>query len=159
ALRARLRARHALELTFGCTADRAGRDAIAVEALDLARASGDPAALAHALYARQLALGINELPSLWTETAEVAQRGGETDLALAPLAWKTGEALQIGDMAGFDAAVAAHAALAGTAMHRTSALNQIVWRGVRAIYDGRFADAEGLVGETPRRFEPPQIAS
>lgn len=159
AQRSRLLARHALELTLGCSGDRALLESTSARALDLARESGDEAALAHALYARQLALGVGHLPSLWTKAAELAERAGEIDLALAALAWKTGEALQVGDMAGFDVAASEHAALAGTALHRTAALNQIVWRGIRAIYDGRFADAEGVIGEIPRRFEPPQVAS
>jgi hypothetical protein len=61
-------------------------------------------------------------------------------------------------MQGFDAAIADHARIAGGALHRTSALSQIVWRGVRAIHEGRFDAAEGVIGEIPRRFEPPQVS-
>lgn len=159
ALRSRLASRLALELTFGHAPDLEAREAVSARALALARESGDEAALAHALYARQLAQGIDHIPSTWSESAERAARAREIDLALAAFAWKAGEALQLGDLAGFDEAVAAHAAVASTALHRTAALNQLIWRSLRAVFDGSFADFERLNAEVPLRFAAPQHAA
>ena len=162
ALQVRLLARLVLEHTLGGSRDREARETGSAAALARAREVGDDAAIAHALYARRLAMDI--APDLdaqqadWSEAAMRAERAGEIDLALASLAWHAGDRLQASDMQGFDAAIAAHARVAGGALHRTSALSQIVWRGLRAIHEGRFGDAEGVIGEIPRRFEPPQVS-
>jgi predicted ATPase/DNA-binding CsgD family transcriptional regulator len=146
-LRARVLARLARALLFTPQADR--RLALSEQAIELARRLGDPATLAAVLYDRHLAIwgperaGVaGERLAAATELVRLAERVGDRAMALRGRGLRRADLLELGDLAGFDADLAA-------AEQTAAELRQLHYRwqlplshAVRATLAGRFAEAE-----------------
>ena len=149
ALRATLLAKLADALVYARDWDRT--DALTREAIELARASGDPAALIAALSARSLAIfrpaTLDERLAVADELIAVGEAHGASDGVLAGYTWAITTRLERGDRASVDDLAdrferAAQASrqphqLWGCALHQT----------LLALLDGRIDDAERLAGE------------
>jgi DNA-binding CsgD family transcriptional regulator/tetratricopeptide (TPR) repeat protein len=144
ALRARLLARLAQALYYDEDSER--RSELSRQAVETARRSEDQGALAAVLSARHVALwGPDDLAER-TEAAEeilrLAETAGDRELALRGHAWLVADRLERGDLAGVDREMAAHAELAQELRQPAQMWDAAVWRGMRAILEGRFDDAE-----------------
>jgi DNA-binding SARP family transcriptional activator/tetratricopeptide (TPR) repeat protein len=148
-LRARLFARLALELYYSDQPER--RLALSEQAVELARALGDPRTLATCLDARHYALwrpeNVNERLEVAAELREIAEQTGDPELELEGAGWTVVDLLELGDVHGADIQIAAASKLA-------EALQRPIWlwwtallRCTRAQLDGRFDEAERLADE------------
>jgi DNA-binding SARP family transcriptional activator/tetratricopeptide (TPR) repeat protein len=149
-LRARLLARVALELYYSGDPER--RMALSEEAVDLARALGDPRTLAACLDARHYALwrpeNVNERLEVAAELRRVAEETGDPELELEGAGWTVVDLLELGDVQGADVQIAAASKLA-------EALQRPIWlwwtsllRCARAQLLGQFDEAERLADAT-----------
>jgi hypothetical protein len=146
-LRARLLARLARALMFTPQVDR--RLALSEQAVQMARRLGDPATLAAVLYDRGLAIWGTEQEvvareglAATTEVVELAERLGDRAMALRGRGLRRNHLLELGDLAGFDADLAA-------AEQTAEQLRQLHYhwqlplaRATRALLAGRFTEAE-----------------
>jgi hypothetical protein len=148
-LRARLLARIALELYYSDDPER--RLALSEQAVDLARALGDPRTLAVCLDARHYALwrpeNVNERLEVAAELRQVAEETGDPELELEGAGWTVVDLLELGDVQGADVQIAAATKLA-------EALQRPIWlwwsallRCTRAQLVGDFEEAERLADE------------
>ena len=148
-LRARLQARLAHALLF--SDQRARRSALADEAVELARATGDDAALAAALYAWSIvhAMAGNYERRLGAadELLAVGRRCGVAEIEASAAHFHAHLMAEAGDFAAFDVDVAACEALARRLHDATWLWTSLVHRAMRATMQGRFADAEALGDE------------
>jgi DNA-binding NarL/FixJ family response regulator len=146
-LRARVLARLATALLFAPQAER--RLALSEDAVQMARRLGDPTTLAAVLYDRHLAIWgperaevAGERLAAATELVDLAERIGDQAMALRGRVLRRADLLELGDLAGFNADLAA--------AERTAAeLRQLHYRwqlplahATRATLAGRFAEAE-----------------
>jgi DNA-binding CsgD family transcriptional regulator len=152
-LRARVLARLARALVSTPQVDR--RLQLSQEAVTLARRLGDPATLAAVLLDRHLALlgaeqaeAAGERLTVATEVVELAERIGDRAMALRGRGLHRTDLLELGDMAGFDADLAASEQTA-------QELRQLHYRwqlplasAGRAMLAGRFAEAEELAAQS-----------
>ena len=148
-LRARLLARLALELYYA--ADTSRRLALSDEAVTLARGLGDPLTLATCLDARHYALWrpetVHERLDVAEELRGIAAAIGDPELELEGAGWTVVDLLELGDVTGADAQIAAASQLA-EALHRPLYLWWTsVFRCTRAQLDGDFERAEQLAQE------------
>jgi DNA-binding CsgD family transcriptional regulator len=146
-LRARVLARLARALMFTPQTQR--RLTLSEEAVGLARRLGDPATLAAVLYDRHLAIWGPDRPEVAserlaaaTEVVGLAERLGDRAMALRGRGLRRTDLLELGDLAGFDADLAA-------AEQTTEELRQLHYRwqlplarASRAMLAGRFAEGE-----------------
>lgn len=144
ALRSRVRARLAQALYYSGPPDR--RDQLSKVAVEEARASGEPEALAWVLSARHAALwGPTDLDARIEAAEEIGRLAAELDddeLAVLGLGWLAVDRLERGDRAAFDAAVSRHAELAGSLRRPLHLRDAEMWAVTRALLDGRLDDAE-----------------
>ena len=146
-LRAQVLARLARALLSTPQMDR--RLQLSQEAVALARRLGDPATLAAVLYDRHLAIwgadraeSARERLTMATEVVRLAERTGDRAMALRGRGLRRTDLLELGDVAGFDADLAA-------AERTAQELGQLHYhwqlplaRATRAMLAGRFAEAE-----------------
>jgi DNA-binding CsgD family transcriptional regulator len=146
-LRARVLARLARALLFTPQVDR--RLALSEDAVQLARRLGDPATLAAVLFDRHLASWGTEKEEVAaeglaaaTEVVSLAERLGDRAMALRGRGLRRTDLLELGDLAGFDADLAA-------AEQTAQELRQLHYdwqlplaHATRALLAGRFAEAE-----------------
>jgi DNA-binding CsgD family transcriptional regulator len=146
-LRARVLARLARALLFTPQVER--RLALSEQAVQLARRLGDPATLAAVLLDRHLTIwgverfeAAGERLAAASEVVDLAERLGDWALALRGLGLHRTDLLELGDLAGFDADLAA-------AEQTAQQLRQLHYhwqlplaRATRALLAGRFAEAE-----------------
>jgi DNA-binding CsgD family transcriptional regulator len=146
-LRARVLARLAKALLFTVQADR--KLQLNEEAVGLARRLGDPATLAAVLYDHHLAIWgweraevAAERLAVATEVVDLAEGIGDWAMALRGRGLRRPDLLGLGDLAGFDADLAA-------AERTAEQLRQLHYhwqlpfaRATRALLTGRFAQAE-----------------
>jgi DNA-binding NarL/FixJ family response regulator len=151
-LRARVLARLARALLSTPLLDR--RLQLSHEAVALARRLGDPATLAAVLYDRHLAIWGADQPALATErlamateVVALAEQVGDWAMALRGRGLRRTDLLELGDLAGFDADLAA-------AERTAEQLRQLHHRwplpmahATRAMLAGRFAEAEELAAQ------------
>ncbi len=146
-LRARLLARLAGALRD--RPDREPRDALSAEAVEIARSAGDEPTLAYALDGR---LGATWWPGraqerlpLAAELIELAELIGDDERAFFGRGYRMYALLELGNMPGAYEELEARAAIAERlsepALHWLVAAN----RGLRALLEGNFADAEKLI--------------
>lgn len=152
-LRARLLARWAIELYF---ADPDGqRGHLSEEALTIAEQVGDHAVLADVLAARHWVLyGPDHLPErleIADRMLELAVRAGDSELALHGYHWRITDLLDAGDVSGADVEIGHYAELAERLAHPIGRWQLCVRRAMRALLDGRFADAEQLAMQAHER--------
>jgi len=145
-LRAQLLGRLATELYFADQPER--RIALSREAVAMARRVGDADALAHALETSHLARwgpdNVAERIAITTELLRLAEEIGDPELSLLGHGWQVSDLLELGEIEAVDAAIATHARLADTLRQPFYRFNSVMWRAMRAILEGRFAEAEVL---------------
>jgi DNA-binding CsgD family transcriptional regulator len=148
-LRARVLAGLARALVSSPQVDR--RLALSEDAVRMARRLGDPATLAAALFGRHLAIWGSEQAevtgerlSLATEAVGLAEQIGDRAMALRGRGLRRIDLLELGDLAGYDADLAA-------AERAAAELGQLRYRwqlplahATRALLAGQFAQAEEL---------------
>ena len=133
--------------------DPAGRsDELGIEALEMARRLDDPEALALALVRRQFTGGIapDETERRMRESSEMhelAKRRGDLELEVRAHVYRLRDRLEIGDIRGVDADLAAYERLAAELRQPQFLWHIPLLRGMRALIDGRFDDAESLAQE------------
>ncbi|HUG13476.1 MAG TPA: AAA family ATPase [Thermomicrobiales bacterium] len=146
ALRSRLLARLAMELYYSGEHDRI--EALSHEAVERARATGDPATVAFALQARRwVAWGpdtIEERLAIGNELADLARELGDRELLLAGLHTRFVALQELGDMQAVATAAEPQTALAGELRSHYYQWHMAVYRATRAALDGRFDAAEQL---------------
>jgi tetratricopeptide (TPR) repeat protein len=146
-LRARVLARLAKALLFAPQAER--RLALSEQAVQMARRLGDPATLAAVLYDRHQAISGSERAEVAgerlaasTEVVRLAEQAGDPAMALRGRGLRRADLLKLGDLAGFDAELAA-AEQTGQALRQLHYRWQLpLARATRALLAGRFAEAE-----------------
>jgi hypothetical protein len=147
-LRAQLLARLAMALYFSAPARC---DALSAEAVALAEGIAAPTVLLSCLIARHFALWrpetLAERTAIATRIVSVGEAAGERDLVLEGRLWRIVD--------HFEAAAAGPAARESEMFARAAAAlrhplyqwHALVHRGMRALADGRLADAEALANE------------
>lgn len=147
---ARLMARLSMQLYFS-PPDRSRRERLIGDAIEMARRTGDKGALAEALNARRYLLwhsaGIDERLATATELVAVADAAGETELSLRGHSWRIIDLLEAGDLASAEAAAERHARLAEELRQPLFLSEAVKWRGLRALRESRFDDAERSIAE------------
>ena len=149
ALRARLLGRLAMELHFSDEPERC--QALARQAVALARRLGDPSTLAFALnthhWAQRGQDEVGELLAIADQIIGHAEGSGELELALQGHSWRLVDLLELGQAEEIDDEIAACVNLADR-------LGQPFYRSwvaglhpMRALMQGRFSDAERLARE------------
>jgi hypothetical protein len=151
-LRARVLARLARALVYTPQAER--RLALSEEAVALARRLGDAATLAAVLFDRHLAIwGAEGAESAWerlamaTEVVGLAERLGDHAMALRGRGLRRVDLLELGDLAGFDADLAAAERTAGELRQLHYRWQLPMARAGRALLVGDFAAAEELAAQ------------
>src|SRR5207249_4175878 len=143
-LRAQLLARLAINLYWDPQPARVL--ALSEEALALARQLGDPGQLAAALRARLIALWRPETAearlAIADEIVTLGQRTGNRELSLLGHRFRIVGFLEFGDVVAADREIEAWAQIAGELRQPLYLTDLAMWRGTRAIMDGRFADGE-----------------
>jgi len=128
------------------------RLALSEDAVRMARRLGDPATLAAVLFGRHLAIWGSERAevagerlAIATEAVGLAEQIGDRAMALRGRGLRRIDLLELGDLAGYDADLAA-------AERAADELRQLRYRwqlplahATRALLDGRFAQAEELI--------------
>jgi tetratricopeptide (TPR) repeat protein len=116
--------------------------ALSEQALALARELGDPAALAHALDGRHVALwepaNLEELRQIAEEMLQLGEQAGDLELQLEAYAWLITDALESDPIDVVDRYIAAHARLAEELRQPYHLWYTEVTRAMRAHLDGRF---------------------
>jgi tetratricopeptide (TPR) repeat protein len=128
---------------------------IAREAIETARRLGDPATLLATLYAALSALmdvvHASERLALNLEVEQLAVRLGERDRLLRTLARLVTDHMELGDLPAADARIEEFAALVEE-LHASWYRWRIpLFRSMRALFHGRFAESERFVAEAERQ--------
>jgi DNA-binding CsgD family transcriptional regulator len=146
-LRARVLARLAKALLFTPQVDR--RLALSQDAVQLARRLGDPATLAAVLYDYSFAISGSERAevaperlAVATEVVDLAERLGDRAMALRGRGLRRIDLLKVGDLAGFDADLAAAEQTAQELRQPHYHWQLPLAHATRALLVGRFAQAE-----------------
>ena len=140
-LRARVLARLATALLFTTQVDR--RLTLSEDAVQLARRLGDPATLAAVLHDHLLVIwGTKQEVVAVTDVVELAERLGDRALALRGRGLLRTALLELGDLAGFDADLAAAEQTARELRQLHYHWQLPLARATRALLAGRFAEAE-----------------
>jgi DNA-binding NarL/FixJ family response regulator len=146
------KARLAKALLFTPQAER--RLALSDEAVQMARRLGDPATLAAVLYDRHLAIwgaggaeAADQRLAAATEVVRLAERIGDHAMALRGRGLRRTDLLELGDLSGFDADLAATERTAEQLRQLHYRWQLPLARATRASLAGRFAEAEELAGQ------------
>jgi DNA-binding SARP family transcriptional activator len=149
ALRARLLGRLAGALRDELSRER--RDRLSLEAVDLARRAGDPAALAYALGARGHVIEapdtVDELRVIATELGELAARSGDLERTIGGYELRLMPELLNGEIDATQAVLAAASGLADELRQPVQLWGVRSSRAMLALAFGRFAEAEVLIAE------------
>jgi DNA-binding SARP family transcriptional activator/tetratricopeptide (TPR) repeat protein len=149
ALRAKLTARLAEVVHSGGDGRRA--EELSQEAIEIARSSGDRAALAAALIGRWYAVlrpdGLEERRRLVHELLAVCETLHDRDLSLQAQTLRARVSAETGDIDELSAAIAEHAKLADQSKQPGSQLHSRAYRATRALIRGRFNEVETLAAE------------
>jgi hypothetical protein len=155
ALRARLMARLASALQPSPTPERP--IALAREAIAVARRVGHPPTLAAVLAGARAAFRIledlDERTAIDAEIVALAEAHGDVVLAQAGHRRQAFNALERGDLAGFDRAVAAFERSIGHVRRAQSGYQLLLLQAARAALGGRFPEAFALVDEAEAAFD------
>lgn len=124
------------------------REALTSEAVELARRTNDRATLAAALNARHFALwGLEDSEkrlAAGTEILELASAAGDDDLAMQGHTWRVVALLEQGEVTAADHDIRHLTRLAEARRQPYHRWNAAVLQAMRALLDGRFADADSL---------------
>lgn len=125
------------------------RDACSMRAVELARATGNAAALCHALVGRAHAINapdtIAEFRALATELCEVAAAIGDLERVEAGRMLHLMAANWVGDRPGADAALAAASEIADALKQPVHLWEVAGVRALQALAEGRFDEASALI--------------
>jgi tetratricopeptide (TPR) repeat protein len=145
-LRAWIMARLAVALSFVGSDER--RLELSEEAVAMARRVGDPAALAYALStycdARATPEHLDERLAASGEMVELARQAGDRELELLAHRFRVETLYQSGDIPALDAEIEAYARLAEALRQPLSQWYVPLFRGARALMEGRYRDSERL---------------
>jgi tetratricopeptide (TPR) repeat protein len=145
-LRAWILARLAVALAFVGSQER--RVELATAAVAMARRVSDPAALAYALstYCDSIATPehLEERLAASEEMVRHAQAAGDRELELLAHRFRVESLFQAGDISTVDAEIETFARLADVLRQPLSQWYVPLWRGARALMEGRFQDSERL---------------
>jgi predicted ATPase/class 3 adenylate cyclase len=134
--------------------DPTRRRAIAREALAAARRLGDAPTLTYGLAgyiaAHHSPDGTVEQAELSTELIDIALRAGDLERAIEAYEHRAAARTELGDIAGANADVDAMAVLAADLRQAPQDWFVAERRAVRALHEGRLADAEALVADALR---------
>ena len=148
-LRARLLARLAGALRDEHSRDR--RDALSKEAVELARRTGDPAALAYALNGRAAAIvapdTVAECLALGTELRELGERIANAEVIVQGFSHRIIAQLVVGDVRGAEVDVAVASAVSAELRQPAQRWQACGWRAMLALAAGRLGEAEALIAE------------
>ena len=148
-LRSQLLARLAVELYYAPTRDRS--EALSAEAVTVARATGEPRAVAAALNARHVSLWrpdrVHERLEVADEMVHAAHAAGERHLELQARNWRVVDLFELGEMDAWRLEVRRHGALAEQLRLPVFAWYTPLWRAVDALHRGCFAEAATLRAE------------
>jgi DNA-binding SARP family transcriptional activator len=152
ALRVRLLARLAAGPLRDSTADPARRSSLGVQALEMARRIGEPSTLAYGLHGY---LSSHLSPDSAPEQAELAQElvrvaleAGDIERAVEGHEIQLEHAVELGDMPAVYANLEAMTRLAEDLRQPAQTWLVGVYRTLVALLEGRFDEAERLIGET-----------
>ncbi len=152
ALRARLVARLAIELSFSEAGER--RAQLSSEAVELAREVGDPRGLGFALVARHWSLwgpgNVQERLEAANDLLGLAESSGDERLAIAGHRWRMIDLLELGDIDSADIEMDAFAKIAERRRRVSDTLYVHIYRAMRLLLAGEFdaAEAEGYAAVT-----------
>lgn len=145
-LRAELLARLAIARAY--SPDRQESARIAEQAVAIARRWGDDATLARALCAQHVGLGaperLDERLQTASEMLACAERAADRESALQARNFLVCDALEAGDLAGFDREIEAYAALCHEYPLPIFRWYVPLWRATRAAMNGEFEQAARL---------------
>ncbi len=149
ALRARLLGRLAIELYHSPPV--ALREELSAEAVALARAAGEPAALVDALSARHVALWspphLDERLALAEEMVALAEAHGDREGALQGRNWRVLDVLERGDIAAARREIGEHGRLADELRLPGYQWWAPMWSAMLAFLEGRLDEAQRLRAE------------
>jgi tetratricopeptide (TPR) repeat protein len=147
ALRARLLARLAIELSFSDQRER--RAELSGEAVEIARRVGDTSGLGFALVARHWSLwgptNVQERLEAANDLLGLAERSGDERLAMQGHRWRMIDLLELGDIDAVDIEIDAYAQIAARRKRLSEALYVHIYRAMRLLLAGDYdqADVEG----------------
>jgi tetratricopeptide (TPR) repeat protein len=146
-LRARLLARLAGAVRDEGSRDR--RDALSAEAVELARRTGNPAALVDALDGRAMAIlapdTIAECIAVGSELREVAERIGDRERVVDGYMQSVAAQVVVGDVAAIEADLGAASPLAQRLGQPAHIWDVLAARAMLALAAGKFGEGEELV--------------
>ncbi|MBX3023916.1 protein kinase [bacterium] len=159
-LRARVMARLAEAITFA-PGDPGRRQALARDAIALARRTADLVSLAHVLRHARWALwgpdNAAERLALSSELIELAEASDERGLALSGRGWRMVDLMELGDVEAFERELDTHAREAADLRQPVFEYVTHLRRTMLALLRGRFAEVEQMAFETPGLGERAQI--
>ncbi len=148
-LRSRLQARLAVELYYA--PDRGRSEALSADAVQSARASGDPTALASALGARHVALWrpdrVDERLAVADKMAAAAREAGDRHTELQAHNWRVTDLFELGDMPAWREETGRHARLAQELRLPAFQWYTPLWAATEAMLAGRYDDTARLAAE------------
>jgi predicted ATPase/class 3 adenylate cyclase len=155
-----------LAMALYFTGARERGEGLSLEAVETARALGDPATLAHALHARHYATwGPLNVEERLTESAEIialADRAGSRALELTGRTWRIASLLEVGRLAEMEREFDAWCRAAAETRHPLQEWFACLHRAMRALLRGDFQEAEPLIhravaeGQRSRPYEAVQ---
>ncbi len=148
-LRAWITARLSVALSYVGSEER--RIELSKEAVAMARRVGDPAALAYALstYCDTIATPehLEERLDASAEMVRLAREAGDRELELLAHRFRVESLFQAGDIHGLDAEIETYARLSEVIRQPLSQWYVPLFRGARALLEGRFKDSERLAAQ------------
>ncbi len=149
-LRATLLARLAAAL-YWSESSLERREALSREAMEVAERIGDRGILATVLGIRRAALyepeNVEQRLAAATRILHLAEEAGNEEARLAAHVWRFSDLLELGDLASADREIEAHEKLARKLRQPRYIGYATVFRALRALMDGRFAEGEALARE------------
>jgi tetratricopeptide (TPR) repeat protein len=148
-IRAQLMARLAGALREQRSPDR--QDRLSRQAVEMARRIGDPATLSYALEGRVAATwwpdNAEERLAIATEILDIAGQAGDAERVTQGRDWRMLALMELGNVTAVDAELEAMSVVVEEL--RQPAQRWLVWstRAMRALFDGRFDEAERLITE------------
>ncbi len=144
ALRARVQARLAGALLYAASRER--RASMSLEAVEMARRVGDPAALAYVLIGRHFAMwgpeNVEDRLATATEIVRLAEEAGDQARAINGHAFRLIDLLEMGDIPGVDAESGVLDRLAKDLRQPLYLWWTAQFRAMRGLLDGRFEEGE-----------------